>query len=261
MNSRDSGRRKFLQRITAATLAALGGSFYSSSTLTATPHQVESHSYPAIPEDGVVVFQGDSITDAGRDREHTAPNGQRGLGPGYVLLAAAELLGALPEKNLRCYNRGISGNKVFQLAIRWEEDCIQLQPDILSILIGVNDFWHALTHGYDGTSETYEQDFRALLDRTKEVLPDVQLIIGEPFALPEGSAVDESWFPTFRRYQEAARNIASDYKATFIEYQSVFNEASRHAPQTYWSADGVHPSTAGCYLMARAWLRTLQSMG
>ena len=261
MNNQNSDRRKFLQRITAATLAALGGSFYTSRPLTAGMSQGESQSYAVVPEDGIILFQGDSITDAGRDREHTAPNDQRGLGPGYVFLAAAELLGEVPEKKLQCYNRGISGNKVFQLAARWEEDCIRLQPDILSILIGVNDFWHTLTHGYDGTPETYNKDFRALSDRTRDLLPEVRFIIGEPFVLPEGSAVNETWFPAFRRYQDVARKIASDYDATFIAYQSVFDEASRQAPQTYWSSDGVHPSTAGCYLMAKAWLRTLQSMG
>jgi len=259
MGVSDYTRRDFLKSITTATLAAMGlGTTLPVMASAAQGNQ--GSSYPILHRNDVVLFQGDSITDAGRNREDTHPNSQGGLGPGYAFLAAADLLAVEPGKSLKVFNRGISGNKVFQLAARWQEDCLALQPNILSILVGVNDFWHTLTHGYNGTVETYEKDFRALLDSTLETLPDVTLIIGEPYAMPEGRAVNDQWFPTFYKYQQAARRIARDYKTAFIPYQSIYDEASKRAPQTYWTADGVHPTTAGCHLMAQAWLSTLHSI-
>src|SRR2546423_4675362 len=106
----------------------------------------------------VVLFQGDSITDAGRSRERAGiANEQAPMGNGYAWLAAAGLLVERPNLQLKIYNRGISGNKVYQLAERWEEDCLKLQPNVLSILIGVNDIWHKLDGKYNGTVEVYEK--------------------------------------------------------------------------------------------------------
>src|SRR5699024_10207679 len=144
------------------------------------------------------------------------------------------------------------------LADRWQDDTLDLKPDVLSILVGVNDFWHTLTNGYEGTPETYDRDFRALLRRTKEQLPEATLVIGEPYAVKEGSAVDENWFPDFRAYQKAARAIARDFGAGLIPYQSVFDGASKEVKPTYWTADGVHPTLAGSHLMAEAWLQTVK---
>ncbi len=217
---------------------------------------------PGLPDDiNVIVFQGDSITDAGRDKENQVANSARSLGRGYASLITAELLGKQPEKDWQCYNRGISGHKVFQLADRWQEDCIDLQPDILSILIGVNDFWHTLTHNYEGTVEVYEQDLRNLLDLTIARFPDLKLIIGEPFAVDGGTAINNAeWFPAFNGYREAAARIAKDYKAAWIPYQKIFDEALEKAPVSYWCPDGVHPSTAGNYLMAQAWLDSFKKV-
>ncbi len=200
-----------------------------------------------------VLFQGDSITDARRDRSNYYANGSSGMGDGYVRHIATQLLGENPDRNYRFYNRGISGNKVFQLADRWDDDCLNLRPDVLSILIGVNDFWHTLVGNYDGTVEVYESDFRGLLDRTLDQLPDIALIIGEPFAVAGGSAIDSRW-DAFDPYRETARRIARDYGAVFVPYHDVFAAALDEAPADYWCPDGVHPSMAGSYLMKEAWL-------
>ena len=98
-------------------------------------------------------------------------------------MAATKLWIDHPTVDWHIYNRGVSGDKVFQLSDRWEVDCLTLQPDILSIHIGVNDFWHALTSGYKGTIETYEKDFLSLLERSQLKLPTVKFIIGEPFVV------------------------------------------------------------------------------
>lgn len=202
----------------------------------------------------VILFQGDSITDAGRSRDQAnVPNLQPGLGGGYAWLAAAELLVDRPQEQVKVFNRGISGHKVFQLADRWQADCLDLQPSLLSILIGVNDFWHTLDGKYAGTVEKYETDFHALIARTKKALPKVKLVICEPFVLRCG-AVNSKWFPTFDQYRAAAKRVADTARATFIPFQAMFDEAVNYAPAEHWAKDGVHPSPAGASLMAHAWL-------
>jgi lysophospholipase L1-like esterase len=206
----------------------------------------------------VILFQGDSITDSGRAKTGPTANAAGSLGNGYALLAGAGLLNDHGGQNLSIHNRGISGNKVYQLAERWDTDCLDLKPNVLSILIGVNDFWHKLNGKYEGTAKIYRDDFAKLLDRTRKSLPNVQLIIGEPFAIPGVKAVDDKWFPAFYDYQAAAAEIAKKYGATWIPYQSIFNKAIKTAPASYWTGDGVHPSLAGAALMAEAWLAVIK---
>ena len=255
MSSHNYTREEFLHSITRATLASFA--FLPFLSKSSGPTDLENL---PLPDEAVILFQGDSITDAGRDKSEESPNTSSGLGSGYAFLASTELLGTHPAKNLACYNRGISGNKVFQLAERWEADCLALKPDILSILIGVNDFWHTLDLNYGGTAKTYEEDFRRLLKRTKKVLPDTKLIIGEPFALSGGSAVNDAWHANFPKYRKAAKAIAKDFGAAFIPYQNIFDAASKEVSATYWSQDGVHPTLAGSHLMAKAWLETVKRL-
>ncbi len=209
-------------------------------------------------KDYTVLFQGDSITDAGRGRNDDSFNNPNILGSGYAFLAAAGLLAKYPTQNLKIYNRGISGNKVYQLAERWDEDCLSLKPDVLSILIGVNDFWHMIDGNYKGTIEKYRNDYIALLERTKAALPGVKLIICEPFAVPGVKAVTEKWYPGFYEYQKAAKEIAEKFKAVFIPFQKIFDNAGKIVPGSYWTGDGVHPSLAGAQLMAHAWLDSVK---
>ncbi len=203
----------------------------------------------------VVLFQGDSITDAGREKERELPNSPWSFGTGYSFLAASVLLNDFAGKNLTIYNRGISGNKVYQLAERWEKDCILLKPNLLSILIGINDYWHKRNGHYDGTIEIYENDFRKLLTETKNKFPDLKLVICEPFAVKDTKSVDESWMAPVNEYQVVAKKMADEFGAIWVPYQAVFDEAVKVAPPTYWTADGVHPSMAGAQLMAEAWLK------
>jgi lysophospholipase L1-like esterase len=209
-------------------------------------------------KDNVILFQGDSITDAGRNKEDMSYNNTRILGSGYAMLAAANLLEEYAQLNLKIFNKGISGNKVYQLAERWDKDCLDLKPDILSILIGVNDFWHKLNGTYNGTVDIYRNDYIALLERTKKALPNVKLIICEPFAVPGVKAVDQKWYPDFYGYQKAAREIADKFNATFIPFQKIFDEGLKQAQGSYWTGDGVHPSLAGAQLMTEAWTEVIK---
>lgn len=206
----------------------------------------------------VLVFQGDSITDTGRLRKDPAPNHPPSLGSGYVALAVAELMGSRPGSEWVCYNRGIGGNTVNDLGARWEEDCLALEPDVLSILVGVNDYWHTLSGEHQGTVKEFEQTYRRLLQETRDALPDVTLLVGEPFALSGGTAVDDRWTPAFDRYRAAAAQVADAADATWIPYQSVLDEALEMAPVDYWAPDGIHPTPAGHYRMAQAWIEAFR---
>ena len=209
---------------------------------------------PALTDDTVILFQGDSITDTGRDRGVADPNAARALGSGYPLLVASAALAAHPDRGLRFYNRGVSGNKVPDLAARWAADTVALAPDVLSILIGVNDFWHTLTGGYTGTVEDYERQYAALLDDTGRALPRARLIVLEPFVLRCG-AVDDRWFPEFDQRRAAAERVAQRAGATFVELQRVFDDLARKSTPQYWAADGVHPTPAGHAVIAERWRR------
>lgn len=180
-----------------------------------------------LKEDSVILFQGDSITDAGRTKANPDINSPKSLGTGYAALIAARLLVDNPNKKLKVYNRGISGNKVFQLADRWDADCLLLKPDVLSIMVGVNDFWHTLTNNYQGTITTYKDDYRTLLHRTMDTLPGLQLIIAEPYAVKGVKAVDDKWYPFFNEYQAAAKELAAEFNAVFIPLQAIFDKAPR----------------------------------
>jgi lysophospholipase L1-like esterase len=246
-------RRNFIRSTAIGTLASLSvPQIVSAASSSAKGKKI------SLDKDDVILFQGDSITDWGRDKNNSTPNDFGALGSGYVLQAATRLLSDYPEKNLHIYNKGISGNKVFQLAERWDEDCLALKPNVISILVGVNDFWHTLTYGYTGTVEVYRNDFKKLLDRTRQTLPNVKLIIGEPFAVKGVKAVDDKWYPIFDSYRQAAREIAGQFDAAFIPYQAIFDKAVEKAPGSYWTFDGVHPSLAGAGLMAHSWLETVK---
>ncbi|MEZ6110548.1 MAG: SGNH/GDSL hydrolase family protein [Pirellulaceae bacterium] len=238
-------RRSLLQSSVAAGAALAVGSV-------ATHARAKEQGIASLPEGAVVLFQGDSITDAGRDRNSANANHPGGLGRGYPFLIAGGLLRDHATSGLKVFNRGISGNKVPDLQKRWQQDCVDLEPNVLSILIGVNDIWHKLNGRYDGSVADYESGFRQLLQETMQKLPDTRVVICEPFVLRCG-AVKDNWFPEFDERRAAAKKLADELKLTFVPFQSMFDEATKQAPPQYWAGDGVHPTLAGHSLMARTW--------
>lgn len=204
-----------------------------------------------------VLFQGDSITDASRNRMVLEPNVARALGTGYPLLVASDVLRDRPERGYRFINRGISGNKVPDLAQRWASDTLALAPDVLSILIGVNDYWHHLLNGYPGTVKDYEDEYNALIDQTRRELPRVRLVILEPFVMRTG-AVDARWFPEFDERRAAAARVAKRARATWVPLQEKLDSAARKTGPAYWAADGVHPTPAGHELIAEQWRKAVR---
>ena len=249
------------RRVLLSALAAAGGATIGASPLLrAAQEEAESSKDDAskrLAPKSKILFQGDSITDAGRNRGDKGANSAGAMGRGYPFLIASYLLATRPKDALEIYNRGISGNKVPDLDKRWKEDTIDIAPDLLSILIGVNDIWHKLNGGYDGTVESYEKGFADLLERTKEALPKTRIVVCEPFVLRTG-AVNDKWFPEFDERRKAAKRVAEKAEATFVEFQTMFDEAVKEATPGYWAGDGVHPSMAGHALMAMYWVEQVK---
>jgi len=246
-------RRKFFTRSAAASAAVLATTGRSVAA-----EEKPSNSPLKLKEGATILLQGDSITDAGRDKKNAEPNNVRALGRGYAQLIGYHLLSKYPEKNLKVYNRGISGNKVPDLDRRWDGDCIDLKPDVLSIMIGVNDYWHTVAFGskYKGTVETYESGFKALIERTKKALPKTQLVICEPFVV---QAADKStradWFPEFDHRRAKAKAVAESAGAIYVAFQQMFDAAvAAGYSHKELAGDAIHPSTHGHALMASRWL-------
>lgn len=204
-----------------------------------------------------LLFQGDSITDAGRDRDRDVHNDAAAMGRGYAYLAMCRLLTDGSRLSLRVLNRGISGNRVPDLRQRWRSDCLSLEPHVLSVLIGINDLWHKMEGRYSGSVLDYETGYRELLQTTRAALPRTTLVVCEPFALRCG-AVTERWFPELDERRSVAAALAREFEAAFVPFQTVFDRAVNAGPSPeYWAADGVHPTPQGHQLMADAWLEVV----
>lgn len=211
----------------------------------------------SIKNNDIILFQGDSLTEGVREYEYgLISNSPRALGEGFVRVCAGALLSEYCDKNLKIYNMGISGNTVSALLARWENDCIKIKPDVLNILVGVNDFYFRYWKGWKGSAEIYKKEYRELLSLTKENLPDTEIIICEPFAFTtDGKSVTDEWFPAFDEYREVAALMAEEFGTIFIPYYTIFKEVLEKAPADYWVPDGIHPGVAGYYLMAEKWLK------
>ena len=207
-----------------------------------------------IQANDTILFQGDSITDAGRARDATVPN--IGLGSGYPLMVAARLMAERPADSLRFLNRGISGNRIVDLDARIRADVINLKPALLSVLIGVNDTWHEFGSSNGVAIPKYARIYTAFLNEVRASLPSVKLVLCEPFVLPCG-VVTPDWTADMNQRRAVVKKLANDFKAVFVPFQSMFDEAMLEAPAAYWAGDGVHPSIAGHKRMADLWIKAV----
>ena len=194
-----------------------------------------------------IVIQGDSITDAGRVREAVAENS--GLGHGYPNIVTSALLAKYPEKDLKFYNRGISGHRIVDLYARWKIDTLNLKPDVITILIGVNDVWHERDWQNGVELDRFEQVYGMMIEWTLAVLPDVKFVLLSPFTLACG-VIDDKFAADVADYAEAVRRLAKKYDTAYINTQAIFDEAVTKAAPNYWANDGVHPTPAGHSLIA-----------
>ena len=200
-----------------------------------------------------LLFQGDSITDCGRITSGGAGYPLDLWGPGYAGIIATKLMSEQPG-NWNIINRGISGNRIVDLYARWKIDALNLNPDIISLLIGVNDTGHEMSRQNGVEVPRYDRFYRMLLDWALERNPNAKFVLMEPFVFPMGN-VNDAWIAEVKQRQEVVRKIAEDYKAVFIPLQSIFNDALKDAPQEYWMSDGIHPTPAGHGLIVKEWLK------
>lgn len=205
-----------------------------------------------------ILFQGDSITDVGRSREENLPLGI-GMGTGYPQLVTARLITDAPERAWDINNKGISGNRVVDLYSRWKIDALNLKPELISILIGINDTWHEFGRQNGVEVPRYEKMYRELLTWTKEVLPEVKLVLMEPFCFCFGAVAPE-WLPEVEERRKVVKKLAEEFNAVFIPCQSILDKALEKAPQEFWLRDGVHPTLAGHQLLADAWIEATKDL-
>lgn len=198
-----------------------------------------------------ILFQGDSITDALRGYE------PEGLGQGYARMCITALKGLYPDYDLTFYNRGISGNRIPDLVDRWQEDCIDLKPDLVSILIGVNDTWHSHGVGYFGgvSNEDFEIGYRNILEQTKKT--GAKIVIIEAFAFHH-QAFSEEWRDgDFNTKIMITRKLAREYADAFIPMDGIYYANTvEHTPEEI-SEDGVHPTALGHRILAKEWLKAV----
>ena len=191
-----------------------------------------------------ILFQGDSITDGNRGRS-ADPN--HILGHGYVFIIAAKYGAALPDLKLDFINRGVSGNTVLDLEKRWQKEALDLKPDVLSILIGVNDSGRGIPLAQ------YEEVYDKLITKAKTANPTIKLVLCAPFVKPTGTVNED-----IRKRQEIVAKLAQKHGAALVQFQPVFDEAAKRAPADYWIWDNVHPTYRGHQLMADEWKRVVR---
>ena len=208
---------------------------------------------PLFQNGDVVLFQGDSITDAGRDRRDP-----QNLGYGYAMMAASWFQALYPEKEVHFLNRGIGGDRVKDLVKRWQKDCLDLRPTWLSLLVGINDTWRRYDRNDATSAEAYESAYRSLLDRAIAT-GNTRLILCEPFVLPT-PADRARWREDLDPKIAVVRKLTQEYSALYIPFDNIFAQAATQREPAFWAADGVHPTTTGHALMAQTWLRAVQAL-
>lgn len=209
-----------------------------------------------------ILFQGDSTTDCGRNR-----NEFYGMGNGYANLVKASLGTDCPGE-YEFINRGVSGDRIVDVYARIKLDFINLKPDYASIYIGVNDTWHEIARGNGVDTAKFEKIYAMLIDEIQAACPETKLMIIAPYVLEGPSTCNIEEKPHRLDYfrkdvaekATAAKRIAEKYNLPFIELQSAFDEACRQAEPTYWAADGVHPTANGHEIIKRLWLKAFETM-
>ena len=216
------------------------------------------------------LFIGDSITDGGWGRSggNMMPTEQRNkkdlnhiYGHSYMMLCAARIQSDYPEQETQFFNRGISGNTLLDLQGRWQADCLDLNPDMVTLLVGTNDVDKFLSGKATLDMKQWEKDYRQLLDQLRSANPDVQIALGTPFVAQVGRIGSQDNYQQRKALiaecATVVRRIASDYHATLLDYEKLFNELTENNA-SYWIWDGIHPTAAGHQKMADLWLRAIK---
>lgn len=200
-----------------------------------------------------ILITGDSITDMNRHRD--AVDHPYSFGMGYPFFVEGELSTKFPNK-YQVLNRGISGNRIVDLYARINIDCWKIQPDLITILIGVNDVWHGFAHNNGVDLDRYERVYRMFIEDTRKVMPDVKFMLLEPFFL-KGTKTEQNLdeFSAVYDYAKVVEKIANYYGLVFVPLQERFNELAKQTDASYYLFDGIHPTVAGAKIISEEWLK------
>lgn len=230
--------------------------------------------FSSVRAEGVrILFIGDSITDGNWGGGGAKPSHKRALwdmnhifGHGFMSLCASHYMSRYPERDYQFFNRGISGHGLYDLEKRWQTDVLDLQPDVLSILIGTNDVHHYL-HGDKSEAfdlHAWEQTYRRLLDEARAQNPNLQFVLAAPFIEKVGKIGEQGDYPERARLiaqlDTLVESIARDYHAIYLPYQELFAQLLQNTstqPASYWIWDGIHPTAAAHQRMADLWIKAV----
>ena len=199
-----------------------------------------------------ILFQGDSVTDAGRDRSQSSD-----MGFGYPKYASAMLEDAFPDIDFAFVNLGISGNRTEDLVARMQSDFIEIQPDIVSIMIGINDVWHHYAFSCTYTSgEAFEQNYTTLLEEIKQKT-NAKIMIIQPFLIdvPDKQTLKAE----LAEKQAIVKSLADKYADVYLPMHEIF-QADKAQDKTVYAADGVHPTEDGACLIAQKYLEAVSPL-
>lgn len=204
-----------------------------------------------------VLFYGDSITDMNRLRDDVSAVPFK-LGNSYALVTGAYLVGKDPV-GYDVLNKGISGNRIVDLYARIKKDVWEEKPDVMSILVGVNDVWHEIINKNGVDIVRFEKVYRMLIEDTLEVLPNLKMMLMEPFVL-EGSATKEKYeeFLAVKNYAKVVKKLADEYGLVFVELQSKFDKYCEKYGSELLLYDGVHPNLVGTKIISDAWIEAFE---
>lgn len=254
MSDRISRRKMMLG--TASGAALLSGAVSCSTASKTQGVEAPAANIPSFKTGSRLVFMGDSITDMKWGRDETDRNHY--LGHSFVFLLAARLGVEMPEAKLDFYNRGISGNRIGNLRKRWERDAIATKPDLLSVLVGVNDVH---SHLDDLDVDQWEADYRYVLEASRRADPKLRIVLMDPFVLASGRLEPPSEYRRWRtqadRLGVVVGRLANDFEAVHVPLQAVFDQAEKDVSPEHWIWDGIHPLPQGHELIARHWLQAV----
>lgn len=249
-------RRRFLSTAGLAGITAAGAGLVPGNA-----HAGAVSEPGAVPENErglTFLFQGDSITDGNWGRNVKDLNHY--LGHGYVFAIASRLGADFPRAGFSFHNRGASGQGLPGLEKRWQKDALDINPDVLSILIGVNDVM-AIARKRPGAADVtvYATVYRQLLKRSRQVNPNVIFVLGLPFLYRVGSygKLLEASGDEMAKHTAVVRELAREFNAVLVDYPAMFERAAKDVPMQHWIWDGCHPTVFGHELMAREWIRQL----
>ncbi len=183
-----------------------------------------------LKKNDTILFQGDSITDSGRDR-----NDPNSMGVGYVLFTTSWLSALYPELDLKFINKGINGDRTCDLVRRWDDDCIILKPDLISIYVGINDIWRRYDSNDPTSTEEFENNYRILLDRIFNEL-NVKVILCEPFVLPYPED-RKMWREDMDPKIEVIHKLSKEYNISFVPLDAIFKDGCKLRAPEYWAGD------------------------